>query len=994
MGLLMSKPIFEYTRVIGLGAAISVLTACGGGGASSPETTPFYPAAAEEWELVWSDEFDGSAVNSNNWEAQLGDGSEFGLTRWGNNESQWYLAENATVADGLLTITAKSEEVVEGFPHTSARLRSANKFDFTYGKVEARVKAADGQGLWSAVWMLPTASPYGGWASSGEVDIMEIVNAGTDSERAFVTAHHGFPWPLNQLAGKDVAIDDPSGEFHTYSVEWNQNEIHWLIDGEHVMTVGADHYYSYFYKSLTEGYVSGPATAPFDTDFHLLINLAVGGNLPGEVNAGDIPSSMEVDYVRVYRCTAGGAGGTGCNSNIDRTMERPDAQEPFVASFPLYTDAAEAFSWMIGGEEVVRQLAVNSFWDNNGSLSFMETEVAGRGTVIEVSTSSMGNISINSVDGSTTQLVGFGNNPSFWEIHAGELKFDMFIDSANTDVASSIAIKMDSGYPALGFKMLSVADLPHDEWFSVSVPVNELLANSGEQPLDTSSINSLFVLEPTSYARVMVDNIELACGHPSRNGCGIRAPGGEADGALVPIFADGEIGALWDRGACGYDTTVNGDYCGDGNTSNKITWTVSDSGDATIGSALNVNFGANGADGVFFFGSAGGVDLSDFAAAGKLKFDLRVPAATVGAGMVFKVDCFYPCGTGDQVLDLSGYTPDSWASFEFPVSDLIGMGLDISNVNAGLVLFPTWGNQQGYSFEVANARYEVEAAGPGPGGPVVSAPADFSGVFGGTQVTDNTYVFPSGAEVWGGFANNNLDLYPFSFPNGGIVTFTASIPDGGSPVGVRFVFENAPYPDVNPNFSTEVVTVVGAEATYTVEFPAQAADQTFSSFLMYLVDQDSPVTITNVTVTTLPEPVAPVVSGPADFSGVFGGTTVTDEVYTYPSGAEVWGGFANNNLDLYPFSFEFGGRVTFDGAIPDGGSPVGVRFVFENAPYPDVNPNFSTETVTVIGSALTGYSVDIPPQTPGQTFSSFLMYLADQDAPVQVTNVMVESNQQ
>jgi hypothetical protein len=144
---------------------------------------------------------------------------------------------------------------------------------------------------------------------------------------------------------------------------------------------------------------------------------------------------------------------------------------------------------------------------------------------------------------------------------------------------------------------------------------------------------------------------------------------------------------------------VGGDYC-ENDSLNLITWDVSDSGDPDIGMAMNVNFGNNGADGVFFFAASAGVDLSSFVGNGRLKFDLRLPAETVEAGMMFKVDCFYPCGTGDQPIDLTGYEPGTWQTFEYDVSALIGMGLNVSNVNAGLVLFPTWGDQQGYSFEV------------------------------------------------------------------------------------------------------------------------------------------------------------------------------------------------------------------------------------------------------------------------------------------------------
>ena len=264
--------------------------------------------------------------------------------------------------------------------------------------------------------------------------------------------------------------------------------------------------------------------------------------------------------------------------------------------------------------------------------------------------------------------------------------------------------------------------------------------------------------------------------------------------------------------------------------------------------------------------------------------------------------------------------------------------------------------------------------------------ADFSGTFAGSTVTDEVYEFPSGAEGYAGFANDNTDLYPFTFEFGGKITFTAAIPEGGTPANVRFVFENAPYPDVNPNFSTENVLVSGGEAVYTVDIPAQDPAQTFSSFLMYIVERDSPVYITNVVATSYETD--PNAATYADFSGTFAGSTVEDEVYTFPTGAEGYAGFANNNAALYPFTFGFGGKITFTAAIPEGGSDANVRFVFENAPYPDTNPNFSTANVLISGGEAT-YTVDIPSQDPAQTFESFLMYIVERDSPVMVKNVVV-----
>ena len=129
------------------------------------------PAAAADWQLVWSDEFDGTSLDLTKWEPQIGTGCP-NLCGWGNNELQFYRAENATVADGMLTIEAR-EESWGGRDYTSARLRTLNQGDWLYGRFEMRAKLPKTKGLWPAFWMLPTNSSYGTWAASGEIDIID-----------------------------------------------------------------------------------------------------------------------------------------------------------------------------------------------------------------------------------------------------------------------------------------------------------------------------------------------------------------------------------------------------------------------------------------------------------------------------------------------------------------------------------------------------------------------------------------------------------------------------------------------------------------------------------------------------------------------------------------------------------------------------------------------------------------------------------------------------
>jgi beta-glucanase (GH16 family) len=667
------------------------------------------------WEMVWSDEFDGADLDAANWTPQLGDGSDVGLMRWGNNEQQWYLAENITVEDGNLKITARAEEVAAGFPYTSGRMRSIDKVDIKYGRIEARIKPPAGKGLWSAFWMLPTDSPYGGWAASGEIDIMEAVNLGILDE-VFGTVHHGFPWPLNQSAKKTLALT-PEDDFHLYAIEWEQDEIRWYVDNVHYHTVRSDHWRSYYWGGQDTGYVDAPGGAPFDVEFHLLLNLAVGGFLPGNPDASTVfPAEMLVDYVRVYECPSDPATGAGCASFVDESVTPPPAQDVYINTIDVYTDGAEALTWTIGGETVTRPLAFNSFWDNGGSLVLSEVAAAdpARGTVIDVNTTNSGNFSFYAPDNEPIQLFGMGNNPNWWQLHAAELKFDLYVDSAGTDINSSLLIKMDSGWPALGFVDLPVADLPQDEWTTVSVRVNDLIFNSGDQPLNTSAIVSLFVLEPTGMAHVQVDNIKLICGHPGDNGCGVTPPSVDVSTDVLNVFID-DVDPTWTNGIGAWDTAANQDYF-DGASGNHVGWSLVDTGEPGHDTVLEATFAADGADGLIYIQSAAGIDMTSFAD-GRLIFDLRLPAGATH-GITYKVDCGFPCGTGD--LTLSGVDPGDWQTFEIPVSTLVGAGLDLTKVNTGIVIFPTWGQQQGVSFELDNVRWEAGDPGVGEAPPPVA----------------------------------------------------------------------------------------------------------------------------------------------------------------------------------------------------------------------------------------------------------------------------------
>ncbi len=252
--------------------------------------------AGQNWQLQWSDEFNGDALDTTKWSYQTGTGDEYGLDRWGNNELQYYQEENVTVGDGVMTITAIRENVGSG-QFTSGRIRTINMGDWTYGRFEFRAKMPVGKGLWAAIWMLSTDEYFGGWASSGEIDIMEYL--GDDTTRVHGTIHYGGQWPENQYRGTDFVTDDTAfhSVFHVFALEWEEGELRWYVDGERYQTLGQGMWYS----------SRAPFPAPFNQRFHLLINLAVGGNWPGSPDLNTVfPQEMQVDYVRVYQDASSG----------------------------------------------------------------------------------------------------------------------------------------------------------------------------------------------------------------------------------------------------------------------------------------------------------------------------------------------------------------------------------------------------------------------------------------------------------------------------------------------------------------------------------------------------------------------------------------------------------------------------------------------------------------------------------------------------------------
>lgn len=250
--------------------------------------------------LVWSDEFDGTALDPSKWGYQIGVRDEYHGKKgntwyWGNNELQYYTEDSVSVADGVLTITASRRDY-EDMEYTSARILTRDLASFTYGYFEARMKLPVVQGMWPAFWMMPqpsgttsTRNEYGGWSASGEIDIMEA--RGRIADEVGNALHYGGNPHVYSADGQK--LDTPISEWHTYGLDWTPDSITWYVDGEVAFKVTS----SQWWTSASDG-----ESAPFDKPFYIILNLAVGGNYDGGIRPPeDFESAdMIVDYVRVY----------------------------------------------------------------------------------------------------------------------------------------------------------------------------------------------------------------------------------------------------------------------------------------------------------------------------------------------------------------------------------------------------------------------------------------------------------------------------------------------------------------------------------------------------------------------------------------------------------------------------------------------------------------------------------------------------------------------
>lgn len=245
------------------------------GGFSTPLSYPGY-------NLVWADEFEGTSLNTANWTYEMGAGG------WGNNELQYYREDNCSIVDGNLVITAKKQKFGSS-DYTSSRIITKGKKSFKFGRIDVRAALPEGKGIWPAIWMLGSNIDVVSWPACGEIDIMELT--GDLPNRVLGTVHYGANTSQHQYITQSKYLSGNANfqdEFHVFSINWEADKIDFLVDDQ-------------IYHSITPANLNG-AAYPFNKPFFFVMNVAVGGTLPGSPNnTTPFPQSMIVDYIRVFQ---------------------------------------------------------------------------------------------------------------------------------------------------------------------------------------------------------------------------------------------------------------------------------------------------------------------------------------------------------------------------------------------------------------------------------------------------------------------------------------------------------------------------------------------------------------------------------------------------------------------------------------------------------------------------------------------------------------------
>ncbi len=703
------------THITQLAMALSVATLAGcGGSATETKIDTINPSEpTSDWVMIWEDDFNGDSIDDGKWNFEVD------CAGGGNNEKQCYTdsKDNAFVENGILNIVALPAEEGATKPYTSARLNTRYKADFKYGRFEMRAKLPSGQGAWPAFWMMPTDEVYGGWPRSGEIDIVEAVNLKVPTDdglesNIYGTLHYGKEWPNNDQSGKAYTFDqasNPADDFHTYAIEWQEGEIRWYIDdylyatqrksellynasGE-ALALKHKGWYSEYFDQTTGELTTFWDASPYDQEFYLILNFAVGGDWPENVNATGIDTSafengqaFEIDYVRVYECAQNPDTGKGCETVRPGYDSVEDA---------LVEGAAPAPTPPSDGTVTPLTIFDGSFnpnwpaWDCCGGSTPALVEDVERGEVVEFNIGAQP--TVNGFISREAFITDENGVASPYDASAmledGYVRFDMQIMSlpATPDAPWLFKIESDEGSSAVEMNLNMSAEGAEPvvgEWQTFTFPL-QALADAG---LNVSLIDVIMIFPAWGQgegAVYRVDNVEIT------NGASTSLPS-------LTLFTD-ETNIdwpLWD--CCGGSTPI--EVMDD--EAHGVTAEFSIGAQPTVMGFINRTSSG---------GSGSQFDATALVDEGMLQFEMKVISlsSTPEAAWLLKVESDNGTTAVEVNLNTSveGVDPvaGEWQTYTFPISTLLQAGLDVSAIDV-IMIFPAWGQGEGAVYRVDNAR--------------------------------------------------------------------------------------------------------------------------------------------------------------------------------------------------------------------------------------------------------------------------------------------------
>ena len=844
----MKNTVIKFTQLLTLVSTVSLI-GCGGGSETNTDPSKVDPLQpVSDWQMVWNDEFDSETINSQNWTHEVNcDGG-------GNNEKQCYTdnVENSYIENGNLNLVALPAVEDVDLPFTSARMITRYKADFKYGRIEISAKLPSGQGSWPAFWMMPTDEEYGGWPRSGEIDILEAVNLKTVDEEGVVesnthgTLHYGKAWPDNSHSGQSYNLEsgaNPADDFHTYAIEWQEGEIRWYVDSYLYATqrqsevrynskdeaVGLAHkgWFTQYYDQLSGELTTHWDSAPFDKNFYLILNFAVGGDWPENSNNTGVDATafgadnkFEIDYVRVYQCMSDTETGKGCDTvragydDLDDGLVEGKAPVPMPPSdgqaknLTIFDGALNA-NWTAWDCCAGSSPAIIVDADKGDVIEF--TIANNDGTVLGFSTRS-GHFS-DDFSGETAPF-----DASLLVDLNGTLSFDMKVVSVPPSASAWILkVEAGDGGPNTGdlnlTSSLEGAAPIAGEWQTYTFPLSALQ----EAGLDLSVIDVVMIFPAWGTgegAEYLIANLAIE--------------GDIGAGPELVVFTDDENPSwpMWD--CCGGSTpTVELDDDKHGNVA-----------EFSIGAEPTV-MGFISRDGNT--DTPAPFDASAILSNGVIQFDMKVTAMPGDAAWTFKVES----NAGDtnaeipliESIEATAPITDQWQTYTFNLSDLADAGLDVSAIDV-LMMFPAWGAGEGAIYRVDNVKIYDPTAAPGTTILFADAPATGWTIWdccgGSTPTLENddtahgmTAEFVIGAEptVMGLTAEDDVfvdasailasgvvtfDLKVITAPNDGSATWVFKIESDGASTAAEFAL-NSSVEGLDP--------VTGAWQTYT--FPLQ-----------------------------------------------------------------------------------------------------------------------------------------------------------------------------